>query len=64
MAAAQNPNYSEYVGAMFLLDLNHPELAPVKFSIIGDLDLDAFNPHGISIHTHKGLYINQVDWTE
>lgn len=32
------------------MDLLHPKPTPVELQIRGNLDLDSFNPHGISVY--------------
>lgn len=54
MAATHNPKYKDVRGKMFTLDLTKNTTVPAEMSIVGDVDLEAFNPHGISLHTHKG----------
>lgn len=45
------PSFSEEPGQIYILDLLHPKPTPVKLRIKGNLDLDSFNPHGISTYT-------------
>lgn len=42
---------SENPGKIYILDLLHPKPTPVELQIKGNLDLDSFNPHGISVYT-------------
>ncbi|XP_059194726.1 serum paraoxonase/arylesterase 2-like [Centropristis striata] len=42
------PSFSDDPGKMYILDLLHPQPTPVELQIKGELDLDSFNPHGIS----------------
>lgn len=45
------PSLSEEPGKIYILDLLHPKPSPVELQIRGNLDLDSFNPHGISVYT-------------
>ncbi|CAN9514338.1 unnamed protein product [Ophioblennius macclurei] len=38
-------------GKMIYLDLQDPDLDPKEMQISGNLDLESFNPHGISVYT-------------
>ncbi|XP_035528653.1 serum paraoxonase/arylesterase 2-like isoform X1 [Morone saxatilis] len=44
------PSFSDEPGKMYILDLLHPKPTPVELQIKGDLDLNSFNPHGISVY--------------
>ncbi|CAG12039.1 unnamed protein product [Tetraodon nigroviridis] len=41
---------SEEPGKIYIVDLLHPKPTPVELQIRGNLDLDSFNPHGISVY--------------
>lgn len=45
------PSLSEEPGKIYVLDLLHPKPTPVELQIRGNLDLDSFNPHGISVYS-------------
>uniref|UniRef100_A0A1A7XMY5 Paraoxonase n=2 Tax=Iconisemion striatum TaxID=60296 RepID=A0A1A7XMY5_9TELE len=47
------PSFSDEPGKMYVLDLLHPKPNPVELQIKGELDLDSFNPHGISVYTDE-----------
>uniref|UniRef100_A0A1A8NR56 Paraoxonase n=1 Tax=Nothobranchius pienaari TaxID=704102 RepID=A0A1A8NR56_9TELE len=47
------PSFSDEPGKMYVLDLLHPKPAPVELKVKGELDLHAFNPHGISVYTDE-----------
>uniref|UniRef100_H3DM81 Paraoxonase n=1 Tax=Tetraodon nigroviridis TaxID=99883 RepID=H3DM81_TETNG len=44
------PLVSEEPGKIYIVDLLHPKPTPVELQIRGNLDLDSFNPHGISVY--------------
>lgn len=47
------PSFSDEPGKLFILDLLHPQPHPVELQIKGGLDLNSFNPHGISIYVNE-----------
>lgn len=44
----KNPHYADYVGNVFLIDMNRPDQPAEPVQITGDVDPDSFNPHGLS----------------
>ena len=47
------PSFSDEPGKIYILDLLHPKPTPVELQIKGELDLNSFNPHGISVYTDE-----------
>ncbi|XP_054478306.1 serum paraoxonase/arylesterase 2-like [Anoplopoma fimbria] len=47
------PSFSDEPGKIYVMDLLHPKPTPVELQIKGDLDLNSFNPHGISTYTDE-----------
>ncbi|XP_077432000.1 serum paraoxonase/arylesterase 2-like [Vanacampus margaritifer] len=43
---------SDAPGKIFLFDLKASAMGPVELPISGNIDLETFNPHGISVYTH------------
>ncbi|KAM6968240.1 serum paraoxonase/arylesterase 2-like isoform 3-T3 [Aplochiton taeniatus] len=59
------PYFSNDPGKIYALDLWNPRLSPVELQIKGKLDLNSFNPHGISVYidddSDKSVYLFVVN---
>ncbi|XP_076016769.1 serum paraoxonase/arylesterase 2-like [Genypterus blacodes] len=56
--------FSDDPGKIYILDLLHPKPSPVELQIKGQLDLNSFNPHGISVYiddTDNSVYLFVVN---
>ena len=47
--------WKDIKGQIMLFDANTPDKRAVPLKIEGNIDLDVFNPHGISIWQEKGM---------
>lgn len=59
------PYFSNDPGKIYTLNLWNPRLSPVELQIKGKLDLNSFNPHGISVYidddSDKSVYLFVVN---